>query len=240
MTRNRLIEIGAVAGIGSALVAALAVPPEDTQGDLARMLFVHVPSIWLAYLSFFVTLVASAAYLRTKSLRWDRVAGSSAEIGVVFTGAAIMSGMIWGKPTWGVWWTWDARLVLTAVLFFVYLGYLALRRSTDDPSVRARRSALFGMLAIVQIPLIHFSVVLWRTLHQQASLARPGGLQMDPPFVAAFFASLIAFTVVYAALLIRRVGLAQLEDEIDAVMRRQDLPVAGAAVTAPNLGGADV
>jgi heme exporter protein C len=240
MTRNRLVEIGAVAGIGGALVAALSVPPEATQGDLARMLFVHVPSIWLAYLAFFVTLVASAAYLRTRTLRWDRVAGSSAEIGVVFTGAAILSGMVWGKPTWGVWWTWDARLVLTAVLFFVYLGYLALRRSTDDPSLRARRSALFGMLAIVQIPLVHFSVVWWRTLHQQASIARPGGLQMDPPFVAAFVASLVAFTVVYFALLIRRVGLAQLEDEIEAEMSRQDLPVAGAAITAPNLGTADV
>ena len=141
MTRNRLVEIGAIAGVGTALVAALAVPPEATQGDLARMLFVHVPSIWLAYLAFFVTLIGSAAYLRTRSMRWDRVAGASAEIGVVFTGAAILSGMIWGKPTWGVWWTWDARLVLTAVLFFVYLGYLALRRSTPDPTTRARRSA---------------------------------------------------------------------------------------------------
>ena len=140
-TRIRLLEIGAFAGIAAALSAALAVPPEATQGDLARPLFVHVPSIWLAYLSFTVTLVASAAYLRTKSLRWDRAAGASAEIGVVFTGAAILSGMIWGKPTWGVWWTWDARLVLTAVLFFVYLGYLALRRSTEGPSSRRRRCA---------------------------------------------------------------------------------------------------
>jgi len=240
VTRNRLLEIGALAGISAALVTALSVPPEQTQGDLARMLFVHVPSIWLAYLSFTVTLVASAAYLRTKSLRWDRVAGSSAEIGVVFTAAALLSGMIWGKPTWGVWWTWDARLVLTAVLFFVYLGYLALRRSIEDPATRARRSALFGMLAIVQIPIVHFSVVWWRTLHQQASLVRPGGLQMDPPFVAAFGAALVAFTVVYAALLARRVDLARIEDDIEAALRRQDLPVAGAAVVAPELGGPHV
>lgn len=240
MTRNRLLEIGALAGIASAFIAALSVPPEQTQGDLARLLFVHVPSIWLAYLAFTVTLVASAAFLRTKSLRWDRAAGASAEIGVVFTGAAILSGMIWGKPTWGVWWTWDARLVLTAVLFFVYLGYLALRRSTDDPGARARRSAIFGMLAIVQIPVVHFSVVWWRTLHQQASLARPGGLQMDPPFVAAYVASLVAFTFIYVALLMRRIDLARAEDEIEAAMRRQDLPVAGAAVVAPELGGSNV
>ncbi len=240
MTRNRLVEIGALAAITGALVAALSVPPEATQGDLARTLFVHVPSIWLAYLSFFVTLVAGVAYLRTRRLRWDRMAGSSAEIGVVFTGAAIASGMIWGKPTWGVWWTWDARLVLTAVLFFVYLGYLALRRSIADPQVRARRSAIFGMLAIVQIPIVHFSVVWWRTLHQQASLARPGGLQMDPPFVAAFAASLVAFTIAYVALLGRRMHLAGIEDEIDTAMARQDVPVAGAAVSPPDLRRADV
>ncbi|MEE8332034.1 MAG: cytochrome c biogenesis protein CcsA [Acidimicrobiia bacterium] len=239
-TRIRLLEIGAFAGIAAALSAALAVPPEATQGDLARMLFVHVPSIWLAYLSFTVTLVASAAYLKTKSLRWDRAAGASAEIGVVFTGAAILSGMIWGKPTWGVWWTWDARLVLTAVLFFVYLGYLALRRSTEDPTARARRSAIFGMLAVVQIPIVHFSVVWWRTLHQQASIARPGGLEMDPPFVAAFLAALVAFTVVYVALLVRRIELASTEDEIEAALRRSDLPVAGAAVVTPDLRSADV
>jgi heme exporter protein C len=240
VNRIRLLEIGAVAAIVAALVAALTVPPEQTQGDLARMLFVHVPSIWLAYLSFTIALVGSVAYLRTKSLRWDRIAASSAEIGVVFTGTALLTGMIWGKPTWGVWWTWDARLVLTAVLFFVYLGYLALRRSTIDPVARARRSAIFGVLAIVQIPIVHFSVVWWRTLHQQASIVRPGGLQMDPPFVAGFVSALVAFTVVYTALLMRRIELAKTEDEIEATLLRHDVPVAGAAVVSPDLRGADV
>jgi heme exporter protein C len=240
VNRIRLLEIGAVAAILAALGAAFTVPPEQTQGDLARMLFVHVPSIWLAYLSFTVALVGSVAYLRTKKLRWDRIAASSAEIGVVFTGTALLTGMIWGKPTWGVWWTWDARLVLTAVLFFVYLGYLALRRSIIDPTARARRSAIFGVLAIVQIPIVHFSVVWWRTLHQQASIVRPGGLQMDPPFVAGFVSALVAFTVVYAALLMRRIELAKTEDAIEAALLNQDVPVAGAAVVSPSLRGADV
>lgn len=240
MNRIRLVEIGAVAALMAALVTALTVPPEQTQGDLARMLFVHVPSIWLAYLSFTIALVGSVAYLRTKSLRWDRLAASSAEIGVVFTGTALLTGMIWGKPTWGVWWTWDARLVLTAVLFFVYLGYLALRRSIIEPEARARRSAIFGVLAIVQIPIVHFSVVWWRTLHQQASIVRPGGLQMDPPFVAGFVSALVAFTVVYAALLMRRIELAKAEDEIEAALLRSDVPVAGAAIVSPDLRGADV
>ncbi len=239
MTRRRLVEVAAVAAVLSALIAAVFVPPEETQGDLARMLFVHVPSIFLAYLAFAVTMAGSAAYLLRKDLRWDRLAGASAEVGVVFTGTAILTGMIWGKPTWGVWWTWDARLVLTAVLFFVYLGYLALRRSLTDPRVRAQRAAVFGVLAIVQIPLVHFSVIWWRTLHQQPTLVRPGGLQMDPPFLAAFFFALVAFLMLYVALLLRRLELARLEDEVEVALVRNEAAIAGSAVTAPQLGGVD-
>lgn len=238
MTRRRIVEVAAIAGLGGALVAALLVPPEQTQGDLARLLFVHVPSIWIAYLAFTVTLIASAMYLWKRDLRWDRLAAASAEVGVFFTGATILLGMIWGKPTWGVWWTWDARLVLTSVLFFVYLGYLALRRAIIDPLARARRSALFGVLAIIQIPIVHFSVVWWRTLHQQSSLIGPGPLQLDPPFRAAFLASLTAFIFVYVALVMRRIELARLEDEIEGLLASADQEVAGAAVAPPHIEGA--
>lgn len=238
MTRRRIVEVAAIAGVGGALVAALLVPREQTQGDLARLLFVHVPSIWVAYLAFTVTLVTSALYLWKRDLRWDRLAASSAEVGVFFTGATILLGMIWGKPTWGVWWTWDARLVLTAVLFFVYLGYLALRRAIIDPVARARRSAFFGVLAIVQIPIVHFSVVWWRTLHQQPSLVRPGALQLDPPFRAAFLASIVAFTFVYVALVMRRIELARLEEEIEVRLVSSEQEVAGAAVAPPRIEGA--
>lgn len=238
MSRRRVLAVAAIAALGSALVVAVSVPPEQTQGDLARMLFVHVPSIWIAYLAFSVTLVTSVLFLARRRLVFDRVAAASAEVGVLFTGLAILTGMIWGKPTWGVWWTWDARLVLTAVLFFVYLGYLALRRSMDDPITRARRSAWFGVLAIVQIPVIHFSVIWWRTLHQRASIVRPGGLEMDAPFVAAFLFALVAFTLVYPALLEQRRHLAHLEDEVEAALAGADVALAGSAVTAPRLDGA--
>ncbi|MCB2222654.1 MAG: cytochrome c biogenesis protein CcsA [Actinobacteria bacterium] len=206
-------------------------------GNLARVLFVHVPSAWLAYLSFVVTLVGSGLYLRTKDLRWDRFAASSAEVGVFFTTLAIALGMIWGRSTWGVWWTWDARLVLTAVMLFVYLGYLALRRSIPDRLARARRSAWLGILGIVQIPLVHFSVVWWRTLHQQATIFNTEGMQMDWPFRSALFAGLAAYTLVYVVLMRRRIELARLEDRFEDLVAAEEREVAGEAVTAPRYEG---
>ena len=235
MTNQRLLEFTAAGTLAVALGAALLVPPEQTQGHLARMLFVHVPSIWLAYVAFIVTLIGSAAYLRTKDLKWDRLAGASAEVGVFFTGATILMGMVWAKPTWGVWWTWDSRLVLTAVMFFVYLSYLALRRTIIDPTTRARNSAVFGMLAIVQIPIVHFSVVWWRSLHQDPSLLRPGPLQMDAPFQAAMWMSVVAFSVLYVALVWRRIELSRIEERIDEQIAAAETDLAGAAITAPKL-----
>jgi heme exporter protein C len=216
----------------TALVAGLVVPPDAVQGDLQRIMYVHVPSAWLAYLAFAVTLIASVAYLVTKRLEWDRRAGASAEVGVVFTGLALATGMIWGKPVWGVWWTWDARLVLTAAMFFVYLAYLALRRSVDDPVIRGRRSAVFGIVAALQIPLVHFSVIWWRSLHQPPTVLRPGEPQIDPPLLFALVMAVVAFTVLYAALTRRRVELAAAEDRL-LTTGRFDEPVAGAAIAAP-------
>jgi heme exporter protein C len=228
---TRPLEIAATGTVATALVVGFMVPTDVVQGTVQRIMYAHVPSAWLAYLAFIVTLVGSIAYLTTRRLRWDRLAGSSAELGVVFTGLALASGSIWGKPTWGVWWTWDARLVLTAAMFFVYLGYLALRRAIDDPERRARRSALFGIVAVVQIPLVHFSVVWWRGLHQPPTVIRPDGPQMDAPLLGALLMAVVAFTVVYVALLRRRIELADLEDRIAAAP--PDEPVAGAAVAAP-------
>ena len=232
---RRPIEIAAAGTMLTALVAGLVVPPDAIQGDLQRIMYVHVPSAWLAYLAFAVTLVASIAHLITKDLKWDRRAGSSAEVGVVFTGLALATGMIWGKPVWGVWWTWDARLVLTAAMFFVYLAYLALRRSIDDPAVRGRRSAVFGIVAALQIPLVHFSVLWWRSLHQPPTVLRPGEPQIDPPLLFALVMGVVAFTILYVALVRRRVDLATAEDALAAGVSAGE-PVAGAAVVEP-VGG---
>lgn len=237
MIRRRIVEVAAVAALVVAAITAMLVPPEQSQGNLSKLLFVHVPAIWLAYVAFLVTLIGSAAYLVTKNLKWDRRAAASAEIGVLFTGLTILLGMIWGKATWTVWWTWDARLVLTAVMFFVYFGYLALRRAIPHPDLRASRSAVFGLLAVVQIPLVHFSVIWWRTLHQPPSITRPGPMQMDPPYWAALLVGVVAFSTVYAALLLRRLELSRLAAALDEALAASEVAVAGAAIAAPRLDG---
>lgn len=228
----RPLDLAAALTLMAALVLGLVVPPDAVQGDLQRIMYVHVPSAWLAYLAFGVTLVGSIAWLVTRRIAWDHIAGASAEIGVVFTGLALVTGSIWGKPVWGVWWTWDARLVLTAVMFFVYLGYLALRRAMAEPARRATRAAVFGIVAAVQIPLVHFSVIWWRGLHQPPTVLRPDDPQIDGPLLAALLAAVFAFTVAYAALLGRRRHLARLEDELMALPEASE-QVAGAAIAEP-------
>lgn len=229
--RDRLVDVGAVTALVAGLVMATVVaPPDRLQGDLQRLMYVHVPAAWLAYLAFVLTLVASVGWLRTKRARWDHLAVASAEVGVFFTGLALALGSIWGKPVWGVWWTWDARLVTTALLFFVYLGYLALRRATPDRDVRARRSAILGIVAFVQVPVVHFSVLWWRTLHQPPTVLRPGDPTIDHTMLAALLVNVAAFTLVYAALVRRRARLAGLLDAYEQAVLAGDSPLAGAAV----------
>ena len=169
------LNIAAVAAIAIGFVSAVGAPSEQTQGDFARIMFVHVPSAWLAFLAFGLTLAGGVMWLMRKQERWDRLAAASAEVGVFFTALALLTGMIWGYPVWGTFWDWgDARMMSTAVMFFVYIGYLALRRSIPDRAIRARRSAILGIVAFVQVPLVYFSVNLFRTLHQGATFAGPG------------------------------------------------------------------
>ena len=236
-TRRRpaWLDIAAAVSLVAALVLAATSPEIVGQGASARMLYIHVPTIWLAYLAFAVTFVSSIAYLVTRKLRWDLVAGSSAEIGVVFTTVAIIGGMIWGKATWNVYWTWDARLTLTAVMLFVYIGYLALRRAIPDPEARARRSSVLGILGVLQLIPVHFSVVWWRTLHQTNTFS-PRGIQMDTSIRIFLYSVVIAFTVIYAALLRHRIKLAELELEAQQAAAAAEGPVAGDAVSAPSIG----
>src|SRR6185436_20932200 len=131
---EHLLGIAALVALGvSAVLSLVIAPPDAVQGEVQRIMYVHVPAAWLAYLSFFVVFIASIAYLRTSRIRWDRVAAASAEIGVLFTALAIALGSLWGKPVWGTWWTWDPRLTTTAVLLLIYVGYLGVRRVTDSP-----------------------------------------------------------------------------------------------------------
>jgi len=154
---------------------------------------------------------------------------------VFFTALALLTGMIWGYPVWGTFWDWsDARMMSTAIMFFVYLGYLALRRSVLDPEVRARRSAILGIIAFVQVPLVYFSVTLFRTLHQGATVVRADA-PIDPVFFRALMINVAAFTLGYAAFMVGRTRLAGLEDELEETESVADFDIAGSGITAPEL-----
>ncbi|SMD25507.1 cytochrome c biogenesis protein CcsA [Lentzea albidocapillata] len=230
---GRRLPIIAAVLLAVGLAAGLMAPPDRIQGNLQRLMYVHVPAAWLAYLGFAITFGASVAWWWRRKPGHDRLASAAAEVGVFFTGLAIVLGSVWGKPVWGVWWTWDPRLVTTALMFFVYLGYLALRRATLDPQVRARRAAVFGVVAFVQVPIVHMSVLWWRSLHQPPTVLRPGDPTIDHSMLAALLVNLLAFTVVFAVFLRARMRLAAAHDEADATPG----PLAGDAVSAPRLEG---
>ncbi|MSO59016.1 MAG: cytochrome C biogenesis protein [Ilumatobacteraceae bacterium] len=200
------------------LFSGLIFSAEDVvQGSTVRIMYVHVPSIWVAYLAFALTAICSAVYLsnRSRSLIWDRFAGAAAEIGVLFVAVSLVTGSLWGRLTWGTFWVWDARLTSTAFLFITYVGYLAVRRLGGTFRQRARRSAVMALLAVLEIPLVHFSVNLWRTLHQKASIADPNAkVKLDGFMLFTLFWGLISFTMLFVWLLIHRQRLMALEDAV--------------------------
>ncbi len=188
------------AALGAAVVALLlglvVAPPERIQGDSQRLMYVHVPAAWTAFLAFVVVSLASVDVLVRGSLRRDALARAAAELGVGMTALAILEGSIWGQVAWGVWWTWDPRLVTTAALLLLYLGYLTLRALPGEPHRVRRRAALAGVAFVVQVPVVHFSVLWWRTLHQPPTLLSPEVAPPIHPLMAvALAASVLAFSL---------------------------------------------
>src|SRR5919106_6299923 len=228
--RRGTVLLGVAAGASLALLVVLGLfvsPPDETRRAAVRLFYLHVPAAWTAYLAFGVTTLASALYLwrRTRSPVWDTLAGASAELGVLFTGLTLVLGSLWGRPVWGVWWAWDARIVSTAVLFFLYLGYLALRQVQADPGVRAKRSAIAALVAFVDVPVVHFSVEWWRTLHQKGSVFnRELSPTIEGNLAWALLSGVVAFTFLYLYLLERRYRLAALEEAIEG--RALDVAIA--------------
>lgn len=230
MTRVRVLMTLAAVAVGVGLWFALTAPPDALQGEYSRLLGIHPPAMWVAFIAFGVTALGSIMWLIKKTERWDRLAAASVEVGVIFTAIGLFSGMVWGQAVWGTPWDWqDPRLMSTAVMFFVYLGYLALRNAIDDPNVKARRSAILGAIAVVQVPLVYFSVNLFRTLHQTQSI-RPDGSTMPDEMLMAMLINMGAFMVLYAALLVARIDLARAE-----AAAAPESAVAGEAVRPPRL-----
>ena len=199
-------------GLTAGLVMAFGVAPREvSQGNVQRIMYVHPPLAWVAYVAFAVVALASIAYLVRRRPAADRLAHASAEVGVVFTGLAIATGSIWGKPTWGTWWTWDARLTSVAILFVMYVGYLLLRGTIEDRERAARYCAVLGIVAALDMPLVHFSVYWWRTLHQPPSLMKPGGFTGSSAILWPVLVNLAAFTLLYVYLVAKRARLLRAE-----------------------------
>lgn len=206
----------ALVGIGATVVLGLWVTPNAKYfGGLVRLLYIHPPMAWVAFVAYGMATLSSLLYLwpRTRHRRFDRLAGASAEAGVVFTGLTLVTGSIWGRTTWGVWWTWDPLLTTTALLFVLYLGYLALRRVEGDPEVVARRSAIAACIAFLDVPVVYFSVEWWRSLHQPPTV----DLASHHLFVHGIMAwtlllGFVSFTLAYAWLTAHRYRLAALGD----------------------------
>ena len=205
------------------------VPSEAFQGVAQRILYVHAPSAWVAYLAFGVVLVCSVAYLRTGDIRWDWVAHGSARAGVLFTALNLVTGMLWGRPIWGAYWAWDPRLTLTLVLFLIYLGYLAFRANAGDETRGGRIAAVIGIAGFLVVPLVHFSVDWWRGQHPSRTVIRPeSGPALPPQMQIVLFGMMALFTLLYLILLALSVRLLKLESDVmeletrsldDAVLR---------------------
>ena len=214
---TRMLGLAALATSAAVIVLGLVVtPPDVVQKQLVRLIYVHPEVSTWAFVAFGVTAVASGLYLvpRTRSRRWDGIAGASAEVGVVLCGLSLATGSIWGRPAWGVWWTWDARLTLTALLCALFLGYLALRRTGGTIESRATRAAIAGVAFAVVVPIDHYATEWWRTLHQGDTISRLHPL-IHGSQLYTMLLSFIAFGLIYSWLVIHRFRLEQLEGRLE-------------------------
>lgn len=207
-----LLGVVAFAAVIAAQAFSIMTSPADRDmGHLQKIMYVHVPAAWMAFICFFVVFIYSIRYLWKQNENNDLLAASAAEVGAVFTGLTLMLGMIWGRPAWGVWWVWDARLTSTLVLFLIFVGYLALRAFVDDPVQRAKWSAAVGAIGAINVPIVYMSVKWWRTLHQPQS--SPGTL--DPAYTMGLRLNAIAMLLVAIYFIKRRYEIARVERAVE-------------------------
>jgi heme exporter protein C len=207
-----LTVLGLLAAAGVYVLALLYTPMEVRQGLAQKIFYVHAPAAWGALVAFAVVGLISILFLWLHDERLDLLAASSAEVGIAFSLVMLTTGPIWGKTVWGTWWTWDARLTLTLFLFFLFVGYLALRAAVQDRGERARFSAVVGIMGLVLVPFIHLSVYLFRTLHPQPVLLKPSAPSMPPEMLRTLLSGMGAFTLLYVGFLTLRYGLARLDN----------------------------
>ncbi len=205
---GRLLTVLGLLGMAVVYLLALAhTPVEARQGLAQKIFYVHAPAAWGALIAFVLVGIASLLYLWLHDPRLDLFAEASAEVGLAFSAVMLTTGPIWGKPIWGTWWTWDARLTLTLFLFLLFLGYLTLRAAVRDPVERARFSAVLGIMALVLVPFIHLSVYLFRTLHPQPILLKPSRPSLPPAMLRTLLVSMGTYTVLYLGFVTLRYGI---------------------------------
>lgn len=203
----------ALVGLALVYVRALAFTPvERFQGPAQKIFYLHVPAAWSALLAFAVTGILSIVYLWLRDRRIDLAAAASAEVGVALSVVLLTTGPIWGKPIWGTWWTWDARLTSTLFIFLLFVGYLVMRGVVTEPETRARFSSVLGILGLMLVPFIHLTVYLFRTLHPEPIVLKPSAPSLPGPMLNTLLLSFGVFTLLYVGFMTQRYALAALEE----------------------------
>jgi len=196
-------------------MAFLYAPTEKTMGNVQRIFYFHVPSAWVSFLAFGVVAVASVIFLATGKSKWDRLAHSSAEVGILFLTLVLITGPLWAKPVWGVYWTWDARLTTSFILWLIYIAYMMLRNYVSDPARGARFAAVFGIVGFVDVPIVYFSIRWWRTLHPSAVVGGGEGSGLAPAMLQTLLTGVAAFTILFITLLVFRYKTSVVQDELE-------------------------
>jgi heme exporter protein C len=206
-----LVGLGLALMIAALFMVFIYVPTEKDTGIVQRIFYFHVPVAWVSFLAFFITFITSIVYISKRQEKWDAIASASAEIGVVFTTLVLITGPIWAKSVWGIWWTWDARLTTSLVLWLIYVAYLLVRGFADEPARGARYSAVIGIIGFIDVPLVFLTVNLWRTQHP-TTIIFEGGLTAS--MLTTLIVCIVAFTILYLIVIIQRVGIKNMDAEI--------------------------
>ena len=206
-----LLGVGFVLMMAALYMVFLFVPTEKHTGIVQRIFYFHVPVAWVSFLAFFITFIFSILYLWKREMKWDSIACSSAGIGIIFTTLVLITGPIWAKPVWGIWWTWDARLTTSLVLWLIYVAYLLVRSFATEPARGARFSAVIGIVGFIDVPIVFLTVKLWRTQHP-TTIIFEGGL--TTPMLMTLLVCIAAFTVLYILLTIQSANLKSMENEV--------------------------
>ena len=223
--RGYLVLLGGVMMLANVYLIFWGAPTDAILGDIQRVFYFHVPIAVMSFLAFFLVFVASIAYLVKRNPAWDRLAQASAEVGVVFVTLALITGVIWARPVWGVWWTWEPRLTTTLILWLIYVAYLMVRAYASNPSQGARYSAVVGIVGFVDVPFVYYSVIWWRSIHPSpvvGPLADTGALEGRMAAVLLF--SFVTFLILFVYLVTQRMAQREGEDQLGGIrsaMRRR-------------------